>query len=354
MVSIRDLARYTGFSIATISRVLNNDPTMCVSERARTTILEAAQTLNYVPNRAHRTKKPRPTHIAVAEMLTPAEQLWDHYYLFLRDFALQACLDMDVNVSLLFERDNAYRALKTAPPDGVLAIGIFSPAQIKELSAVSANLVFLDSSPDELRFDSVVLNFKLGVEQALDYLIDCGHRRIGFLGPVEKLDSLKQPAPEIRRQVFIDYMTRAGLYDQRLLIDTKLTSADTVDAMARLGKCLKNSDDPPTAFLAYNEATAYAAYDTCRRLGLRVPQDLSIISFDNTPANLFTHLPLTSINTQMAYMGETAVRLLLDRIESPMDPPRKIIVPPTLVKRDSVISFPESTKRRLEPAVSSV
>lgn len=339
MVSIRDLARYTGFSIATISRVLNNDPTMCVSERARATILEAAQTLNYTPNRTRRTKAARPTHVAIAEMLTPAAQLWDHYYLFLRDFALQALLDAGADVSLLFERDGVYRTVKTAPPDGVLAIGIFSPQQIKHLSAVSSNLVFLDSSPDELRFDSVVLNFKLGVEQALDYLISCGHRRIGFLGPVQKLDSLKRPAPEIRRQIFIDYMKKTELYDPRLLIDTKLTYADTDDAMVRLGKCLQNSEDPPTAFLAYNEATAFAAYDTCRHLGLRVPQDLSIISFDNTPANLFTHLPLTSINTQMAYMGETAVRLLLDRVLSPLDPPRKIIVPPTLVKRSSVYQF---------------
>lgn len=339
MVSIRDLARYTGFSIATISRVLNNDPTMCVSERARATILEAAQTLSYVPNRTRRPRKPRPTHIAVAEMLTPAEQLWDHYYLFLRDFALQAFLDLGVNVSLLFEHDGSYRPLKTAPPDGILAIGIFSSQQIDQLSAISPNVVFLDSSPDQRRFDSVVLDFQLGVEQALDYLIACGHRRIGFLGPVEKLDSLKQPAPEIRRQIFIDYMTQAGLYDPRLLIDTKLTSADSVDAMARLGKCLQTVSDPPTAFLAYNEATAYAAYGTCQQLGLRIPQDVSLISFDNTPANLFTHLPLTSINTQMAYMSDTAARILLDRVEAPQAPIRKIVVPPTLVKRSSVFQF---------------
>lgn len=338
MVSIRDLARYTGFSAATISRVLNNDPTMCVSEGARATILEAARALNYVPNRGRQVKKRPPVHIAIVEMLTPTEQLWDHYYLFLRNFALQSCLEAATNVSLLFEKEGVYPSLKASPPDGILAIGIFSPKQIKALTAVSPNVVFLDSSPDELRFDSVVLNFKLGVENALDYLLSQGHRRIGFLGPVQKLDALKRPAPEIRRQVFVDYMKSHQLYDERLLFDTKLTHAEMMEAMTLLSGRLKETD-PPTAFLAYNEATAYAAYDTCRRLGLRIPQDVSLISFDNTPANLFLHLPLTSINTQMAYMAETAVKLLLDRIHSPLDPPHKIIVPPTLIRRDSVLEL---------------
>lgn len=220
MATIRDLAKHTGFSVTTISRVLNNDPTLNVTDNTRVSILEAADELHYTLPKTRRSHKNRLVHIAIVEMMSLKEQLADPYYLYLKNYVVRNCMEHDCNVSYLFEQSGKYQTLEKTPLDGILAIGIFSDQQIAQLLDISPNIVFVDSSPDERRFDSVVLNFRLGVEQALDYLLYKGHRKIGFLGPAYKLDQKKRPALEARRQYFIDYMKNAGLYDEHLIIDT--------------------------------------------------------------------------------------------------------------------------------------
>ena len=100
-----------------------------------------------------------------------------------------------------------------------MAIGLFTPAQIDSLAALSPNLVFLDSSPFESRFDSVVLGYELGISLALDHLTELGHTRIGFIGPVYKLDDRRQRALEVRRQLFERQAEQRGLLDLGLMLD---------------------------------------------------------------------------------------------------------------------------------------
>ena len=214
-----------------------------------------------------------------------------------------------------------------------MAIGIFSEAQIQNLSALSSNLVFLDSAPDELKFPSVVLNFQLGVEQALDYLLARGHRYIGFLGPDRKLDQKKRPAPEVRRQFFIDYMTRKGLFDPAFLFEAKMTSSD---ARAALSARIQSGGALPTALLAANEEAAIGACAALRENDLHVPRDMSIISFNDTPLSTLTDPPLTSVSTHVAAMSATAVDLLARSRRDADALPVKIVVPPSLIERESV------------------
>ena len=117
------------------------------------------------------------------------------------------------------------------PLNGIIAIGIFTRAQIEALHQLSDTLVFVDSSPDEARSDSGVINYRLGIEHALDHLFSLGHRQIGFVGPADKLDDWKQPAPEVRRQLFIHFMSARNDYDSSFLIDVSTNAALTERAV---------------------------------------------------------------------------------------------------------------------------
>ena len=333
MATIRDLAKYTNFSASTISRVLNNDPTMNVPDSTRAKILEAAKELHYTSRRPKPAPATRPLHIAIVEMLSPAEQLRDPYYLYLKDYAVNYCMGRGHNVSYIYEVDGKYQLLGHTPPDGILAIGIFSTDQIETLAALGKPLVFLDSAPDELRFDSVVLNFRLGIDSAVDYLIQCGHRRIGFLGPAYKLDQRRNPAPEARWDCYVNQMKRVGLFDPSLLLDTRLSPEDTRRAVL---DWLATSPAMPTAFIAYNEDTAITSASTFREHGFSIPGDISLISFNDTPLSVLIDPPLTSINAHLDSMSEAAVRLLTERIEDPNRLPCKMVVPMTLTPRESV------------------
>lgn len=335
MATLRELAKYTGFSITTISRVLNSDPTMSVSDATREVILKAAGDLHYknVPGRFRVGNAPA-LRFGFAEMLSPAEQLADPYYLYLKNYAEQHCRDLGYGVTVLCERAGSYERTSAEKLSGVLAIGIFSDEQVLQLSGLSGHIVFLDSSPDELHYDSVVLNFRLGVEQAAESLIALGHRRLGFLGPVCKLDQRKRPAPEIRRQIFIHYLQKKGLFDERFLFDAPM---DASGARTVLSERIASGAPLPTALLAANEEAAIGALNAAKAAGLRVPEDLSIISFNDTPLGALTDPPLSGVCTHVEAMSAAAVDLLARRcLGQETAVPLKIVVPPALVLRESV------------------
>lgn len=336
MVTLRQISEITGFSPATISRVLNNDPSMSVPEATRSKILEAAGKLQYKNRKYSAKSKARyiggvNRHIAIAEMLSLTEQLWDPYYLFLKNYAAQACIENGVDVTYLISEGDSYR-WPERPMDGILAIGIFTEAQVNNLAAACSNLVFLDSSPDEEKYDAVVPNLPLGIRQALDYLTGKGHRRIGFLGPRCKLDNKKRTAPEVRRQRYIEYMKEHGLFEADLLLDAEEGDFNVWDIM---GKRLRTAKPFPTALVAYNEETALSAVGALRTAGLSVPGDVSIISFNDTPLSQLSEPPLTSICAHVDAMSERAVKLLLERIGEPSDVPCKIVLPTSVAERGS-------------------
>ncbi len=338
MATLKELAAYSGYSVATVSRILNNDPTMAASEETRKRVLEAAGALGYEKSRKGRSSKVQ--RLGVAEMLTPAEQLDDPYYLYLKNFVAQECLERKIDLIPLQQAQDDFVQLLPAPLDGVIAIGIFSGPQIKALHGFSDNLVFLDSSPDEARSDSVVINYRLGIEQALDHLFTLGHRQIGFIGPATKLDDWKRPAPELRRQLFIHFMSERNAYDSRYLIDVPTNAADTI---AAIGLHLRAGRPMPTAFLTANEENAIGAIRALQAAGLRVPGDVSIISFNDTPLSELVDPPLTSISTHVQEMGRIAVQLAVERMHRGgfvRELPVKLIVPPALVLRDSVAALP--------------
>lgn len=346
MATLKELAAYAGYSVATVSRILNNDPTMAASEETRKRVLEAAGALGYEKSRKSRSGKAR--RLGVAEMLTPAEQLDDPYYLYLKNFVAQECLERRIDLIPLQQSAEGFVQLLPAPLDGVIAIGIFTPQQIESLRGFSENVVFLDSSPDEAHCDSVVINYRLGIEQGLDHLFALGHRQIGFIGPATKLDDWKRPAPELRRQLFIHFMSERNAFDSRFLIDVPTNAADTV---AAVGRHLREGRPMPTAFLTANEENAIGAARALQAAGLHVPNDISIISFNDTPLSELIDPPLTSISTHVQEMGRIAVQLAAERIPRAgfvRELPVKLIVPPTLVLRGSAAALPGMHERTTE------
>lgn len=338
MATLKELAARTGYSPATISRILTGDPDLAVSEETRRRVLEAAGDLNYAATKSRRGRAPkRLLRLGIAEMLTPAEQLDDPYYLYLRNFLEQACLDQKLSPMPLRRHGALFLPPEDGGVDAVAAIGIFTPAQIQSLRTVSGNLLFLDSSPDEAHCDSVVLNYALGISQALEYLLGLGHTRVGFIGPTMKLDDWKQPAPEERCRIFRAYMAERGLFDPALLIDGPMDARQTAQALAAF---LASGRPRPTALLAANEENALGAVRALSHAGLCVPGDISLVSFNDTPLSELVEPPLTSVSTHVREMARTAVRLLCERAALGDRPPvrtlpQKVVVPPTLVVRES-------------------
>ena len=136
--------------------------------------------------------------------------------MYLKNYSLQHFADAGCAVIPLIWDQSAYLPSSSEKLDGILAIGIFSDAQTNSLASLSSSVIFLDSAPDELRFDSVVLNFQLGVEQAVDYLIAHGHREIGFLGALPQTGSEKAPRSGSPPGIFYPVHEGTGTIPQRI------------------------------------------------------------------------------------------------------------------------------------------
>ena len=171
MATLKELSERTGYSQATISRILNGDQTLSVTEEVRRIVLEEAGKSNYNETRSRRGRTPKSMlRIGVAEMLTPAQQLNDPYYLYLGNYVKQGCLDKRFAYVQLENRGETFVLPRGEKLDGIVAIGLFSTSQIESLANLNPNIVFVDSSPFESRFDSVVLGYELGISLALEHL----------------------------------------------------------------------------------------------------------------------------------------------------------------------------------------
>ena len=334
MATLKELSERTGYSSATISRILSGDPTLSVTEQTRRIVLEEAGRINYIATRSKRGRMPKKAvRVAVAEMLTPVQQLDDPYFLYLSNFVRQGCLDRKYTFIPLEHRGDGFVANQTDNLTGVIAIGKFTPPQIDYLASLSFNVVFVDSSPRESRFDSVVLGYELGISLALEHLFNLGHRRIGYVGPYDDVLGL----PEPRRQYFDQIMQKRGLWEPDLVLECSMDAEATKKAFEQFWH---SGTQMPTAFLCGNEENAIGTLAALREAGLSVPDDVSVVSFNNTPKSALIEPALTSVSAHVEEMGKVALRMLTERARiGGAEPirriPLKVIVPPSITVRKS-------------------
>lgn len=334
MATLKELADRTGCSPAAISRILNADPTLSVSEETRRRVLEEAGRLNYSASKSRRGRAPKPLmRVGLAEMLSSSRQLDDPYFLYLGNHVRQGCQERKYACVPLEYREGSFLLPEGETVDGIVAIGYFPPEQIQALETISKQLVFLDFSPDEIRYDSVELGYELGIRLALEALTALGHRRLAFAGPADR--PYGQLGPEPRYQAFLQ-LTAPQPQLSCQVVSCPMQGRAIEPNLAEL---LSHPQDRPTALLCANEEIALAAVRTAEHLGLDIPGDLSVVSFNDTPRSALVRPALTSVSVHTQEMANAALRLLAERVlgsvPAPRTWPQKVVVPPSLSLRES-------------------
>lgn len=338
MPTLKELSEKTGYSSATISRILNGDPTLSVTEETRRIVLEEAGRTNYIATRSRRGRTSKNAfRVAVAETVPPIDQLSDPYYLYLSCYIRQGCLDRNYAYIPLECYGESCPSRNIDKLSGIIAIGRYTSAQINSLAAMSPNIVFVDSSPFEALYDSVVLGYELGISLAIEHLISLNHRRIGYIGPVYAINYHRQKALEVRHQSFVDIMAKKELLDPTLMLDCPMEAEAAKEAICTF---LDSGTPMPTAFICANEEMAIGMLVVLKEYNLSVPEDVSIVSFNDTPKSALVEPALTSISTHVEEMSNIALRLLAERARVGSNKPvrtlpLKVTVPPSLVVRES-------------------
>ncbi|WP_051391150.1 LacI family DNA-binding transcriptional regulator [Paraburkholderia mimosarum] len=325
--TIRDVAQAANVSIGTVSRALKNQPGL--SEATRERIVEVARTLGYDCAQL-RPRIRRLTFLLHRQHNNfAASPFFSHVLHGVED----ACREHGIVPALLTAgpADDTVQQLRLHAPDAIAVAGFVEPEMLAALVALQRPLVLIDLWAQGLR--SVNIDNAAGAALAMQHLFELGRRRIAFIGGSLAHYSIAQRALGYRRAFF-----EAGLlFDPSLetTIDGGLdpdTGASL--AMQRLIDTARAASRPlPDALFAYNDAAALAAMRVCFANGLRVPEDIAIIGFDDIAGATHASPPLSTIAVDKEALGRRGVELLLEETPAASE----IRLPVQLVARASTL-----------------
>jgi LacI family transcriptional regulator len=345
MVTIRDVARESGFSITTASMVLNNGNGMNrISADTRAHILKIARRLGYRPNLFARSLRSRRSHtlgVVVFDLTDPyCTQILRGIQNHSRSSGLfplvtdlqddrsqfQACLDM-----LLGRR-----------VEGIITIAnplYLDSKLLSEFSERQVPAVTIGRQVSGVPVSSVVVDNEEGTRQALKHLFDLGHSKIAFIrGPRILVDSIQ------RWHGLERFAKEAGLnLNDKLIVDIKGRNSTFTEGY-QLTEELLNRRLGFTALVAFDDLTACAAVRALTSAGRKVPTDCSVVGFDDIPSAAFYNPPLTTVQQQLEMQGSLAAEMVEELIRAAAEKrtvqPKHRKVIPRLVVRDSTSSVP--------------
>ncbi|WP_447412748.1 LacI family DNA-binding transcriptional regulator [Clostridium perfringens] len=340
MATIKDIALKANVSIGTVSRVLNFDETLNVSDKTREKILKIADELKYKALKNRKVKSKNKKKIGILSWYTNNEELADPYFLSIRLSAEKKCNENNYTIVRINKKTD-YEVLKYLA--GIIIIGRFSNEIIERISSINENLVFVNFSPDDNKFDSVGVDLKKSIRELFNYLYCLGHRKIGFLGGND-IDLIKNTDVYIdeRDEVYREFMEEKGIYSKNYLygVDKYINNNRFPYKMGyELMLKVLSKDDIPTAMFTGNDAMAIGAYKAIAEKGLKIPDDISIVGFDDYPSSSYMVPSLTTVKVPTDCLGDAAADLLLEKINSNRDYPKKILIPTQLKIRKSCMKI---------------
>ena len=324
-ITIGDVAERAGVSIATVSRVVNGRYGVAQSTYSR--VQAVIEDLGYESSLVARSLRSHRTNvigIIVADIEPFSAELLKGAARAIRSTGYELVVYSGgghVGDQVGWERRYLSRVNGTLT-DGTLLV---TPTVVDVPS--NAPVVAVDPHAGVSSLATVESQNLEGAVTATEYLIRLGHRRIGFIAGRPDLESAR-----LRERGYRQALDNAGMVFDPDLIRVGGYTREATEGPARE---LLESAEPPTAIFAANDVSALATIDVARTVGMSVPDDLSVIGFDNIPESALSDPPLTTIDQSIQEMGYVATRLLVDHIADPFLEPVHKTLPTELVVRRS-------------------
>ncbi|CAA9431779.1 MAG: Transcriptional regulator, LacI family [uncultured Rubrobacteraceae bacterium] len=324
--TLRDVALEAGVSIKTASRVVNGEPTVNAVMADR--VEDAVERLGYRPNelaRGLKGRRSRTIGLIIADVSNPFMAICAQAIEGVareRGHALILCdsrADLraeDVYVGLLTQRQ----------VDGLLLV----PAQgrntcLNAEQRAGLPVVAFDRPAEGVQTDSVLVENRAGAREATEHLIDHGHERVAFVGDVRHFYTARK-----RLEGYKEALEAANLEPLHSL------DAHSIELAEEATKGFLDAPDPPTALFAANILTTLGALRAIEDLGLRIPEDIAVIGFDDFELAHVLRPRFTLVHQPAAELGRRAAEMLFDRLEGRGRPePQRLVLPTELIVRES-------------------
>jgi LacI family transcriptional regulator len=337
VATIKDVAKLAGVDTSTVSRVLRDDPNQAVRPETRERIKEAARLLRYRPNAVGRSLRTRRTDtfaVVVPTLDNPG------FVEVIRGIQMEAA--RRGKLVMLVERravegdegtlDKSQELFASLVLDGradglIAAFATIDDQLLTGLAERRVPLVLVNRRMKDLH-GSVAVDDEAGAKLAAEHLISLGHRDLAFVGFEPETDTSRR-----REAGFRKAMKQHGLrVDQRRMVRGTPTKAGGATAGLAL---LDAAEQRPTGIVVSNLLGALGVLQAARERGLRVPDDLSVVAFNDHPIADDTNPPLTTVRMPNLAMGRTAMELIIDASAGREVGDVMVDDPPVLVERGS-------------------
>ena len=327
MATIKDVADLAGVSSASVSRILNKDATLKVPNQTKQRVFQAAKELGYEKKK----RKPEKTvmTIGIIQWLSPSHEMEDPYYLSIREGVEEFCFQHKVGIKRVFQTDVDYLA-SLEGIEGLICIGKYSHTDIEMFKKICSNLIFLDMYMDPIHECSIVLDFKNAIKNIVTYLYNQGHHKIGYLGGKEYTN--EELYPDQRKKYFMRFCDEMNITYQDYIME----DAFSIESGFTMMNKMIESKKLPSAIFAASDPIAIGALRSLNQHEIKVPQEVSIIGFDNIDTANYTFPPLTTIFTPTFDMGFMGARMIFDAfLRNENIQPIRVQMPCFLIERES-------------------
>ena len=332
-ITIRDVAQKAGVSTATVSLVLHNKRR--ISEETRRRVLKAVQELNYHPSQMAR-------GLVMKQTGNIGFVLTEDHFLRTEPFYTKIFLGTEFET----HDSNYFILLSTIPTrfsddeplprfvtqqnvDGVIIAGKVPLKFIEKIDKYNLPLIFVDYYPPKGDYSAVLIDNIQGGMMATKHLIDLGHKKIAFIG-----GDIEHPSVNERLIGYKMALEKSGLeYDANLVItgESSPTRENGYNAVCSLMKRGVRF----SALFACNDAMAIGAMECLKKQGFKIPENVSVVGFDDIESDIFQEPPLTTVAVPKFDMGIEAMRLMRDILNKKVRTNKKVLVPVELVVRKS-------------------
>ncbi len=326
MAKLKDIANEAGVSLATVSRVLNNDPTLNVKHETKRRIIDIAEKLEYRSKSSRNSaKESKQRHHFLALYNYPQEtESNDPYYLSIRHGIESQCEKLAITLT------NSYNGevdVDTQKITGILLVGDIEQRVINKLPKRLENFICrVDTSENDCPYDCISADFSRISKQVVDFYADQKYQRIGVIGGQSQTDSTDN-----RKHTFVEYANLKSLVAESDIYCGEGSSQSGYD----LAKAMLIKGDFPPALFVTSDTMAIGVLRAIHEFGIQIPQDIAVISMNDIPTANFTFPPLSTVRIHSEMMGSQGVNLLVEKQRDDRKLPLNVYVPSELILRNT-------------------
>lgn len=335
-MTLKEIAQRAGVSVSTVSRIINSPDDSFARKSVRNKVWEIIRETGYIPNQSARELKRNKSETSSLHAHTLTCILGRNknpednpFFAQVARAVEQQALSMGYVVSTaysIFDIHNRalLQKIQSVKTDGAIILGRLDSKTHQFFDKYYKHIVYVGRNLIDAEWDQVICDGYEATQTALRHLIGSGHKRIGYIGETEN---------EVRYQAYLDAVRENQLESGGDLIGR--CQQDCTGGFSGASYLLKSADPLPTAVFCATDVTAIAAIKRFSEAGIKIPEQLSVVSMDDIELAQYVSPMLTTVSMPKTEMGKLAVRILIDRINKGHRLPMKVYLPHKLLIRES-------------------